>query len=790
MKRQLAALLCTVMITAVLSPALAAESDTQMEISLAEEYITIIEDGECGDNLTWELDSSGVLTIRGGGAMKDYSNSTLSLVGSKCKQVTSVVIEAGVTSIGNRAFNGCTNLTDVQIPNTVEAIGEYAFYNCSALEQISIPASVKRIGSYAFLYCDKLASIRYAGTKQQWNAVSLGTDCIGDAVTIVYSDGSGSAGSSGGSSGGSDGNSESSGGSSGSSGGTEGGQAAEQGSCGANVKWTLDDQGTLTIYGSGAMEDNPAEWIGKRSSFRKVVVEDGVASIGTYAFADCANLTEVSLASSVSEIEYQAFYRCTVLQTVSMSGVTKIGDSAFFGCTALKRISLPSSLTSIGTQAFSDSGLMLVHIPDSVTEVGEQAFAQCVDLEIVILSNKMKAIPKEMLYQCYSLRTISMGKGVETIAARACSECTALENLTVSDSVKTIGSSAFEKDTDLKLVDLGDGVTAIGDSAFAGCLSLQTIEIPDSVETLGAKVFRSCAELEYVRLGDAVREISDEAFSGCTALKSVTMPDTVTTIGATVFSGCSLLQDIRLSGGLTSIGSGAFQFCRAITSIEIPESVRLIDAGAFTYCTSLSSMVIRSRDCVLNAIGLSDTCELSGYIGSTAQEYAKNNKLSFLVLDPENCQHSYEMTATEKEPTCTKKGSASYLCTVCGDAKTEALPALGHTVVVDKAVKATTTKNGKKAGSHCSVCKEVLVAQTTIYKVNKIKLSKTSYKYNGKTHKPTVSIYNSKGKKIASKNYTVKYSSGCKKVGTYTVTVTFVGDRYKGKLSAKFKIKK
>lgn len=113
-----------------------------------------------------------------------------------------------------------------------------------------------------------------------------------------------------------------------------------------------------------------------------------------------------------------------------------------------------------------------------------------------------------------------------------------------------------------------------------------------------------------------------------------------------------------------------------------------------------------------------------------------------------------------------------------------------HTEVTTDAVKATLTKNGKTEGVSCSECGYVIEKPTTVYKASKIKLSRTSYKYNGKAKKPKVIVKDSRGRTISPENYTVTYSDGRRNVGTYTVTVEFTGENYTGTKTLTFRIKR
>lgn len=118
--------------------------------------------GTCGENLTWVL-KDGTLTISGTGKMYDYDfdafHGRSQPWGMYIYQIKSVVIEDGVTSIGDNAFKDCSNLTKVTVPSSVTSVGSSAFYDCTALTEISIANGVKSIGGYAFKGCKKLVSI-------------------------------------------------------------------------------------------------------------------------------------------------------------------------------------------------------------------------------------------------------------------------------------------------------------------------------------------------------------------------------------------------------------------------------------------------------------------------------------------------------------------------------------------------------------------------------------------------------------------------------------------------------
>ena len=149
--------------------------------------------GTCGENLTWKIED-GVLIISGTGAMTDYSPIQGPQLPWAAAKIKSVVIESGVTSIGDFAFVGQVGLTSITIPDSVTSIGDYAFYNCSSLASIAIPNSITSIGQGAFSGCSSLTSITIPdgvtsiGSNIFYGCSSLKSITIPDSVTTICSD--------------------------------------------------------------------------------------------------------------------------------------------------------------------------------------------------------------------------------------------------------------------------------------------------------------------------------------------------------------------------------------------------------------------------------------------------------------------------------------------------------------------------------------------------------------------------------------------------------------------------
>ncbi len=150
--------------------------------------------GTDGD-IAWTLSNDGLLTISGSGAMKDYSmdfvNGEFITSAHWGTGMTHVVVEAGVTSIGNYAFYGCSNLTSITIPNSVTSIGNSAFCNCRCLANVAIPDGVTSIGDSAFSNCSSLTSVTIPNNVSSirshafYNCSNLISIMIPDSVTNI-----------------------------------------------------------------------------------------------------------------------------------------------------------------------------------------------------------------------------------------------------------------------------------------------------------------------------------------------------------------------------------------------------------------------------------------------------------------------------------------------------------------------------------------------------------------------------------------------------------------------------
>ena len=281
----------------------------------------------------------------------------------------------------------------------------------------------------------------------------------------------------------------------------------DSGKCGDNVTWSLDDNGLLTISGTGDMYDydggNRVPWYNMTSDIDVVSISEGVSRIGDYAFRVCGSLRSVVIPNSV----------------------TAIGKDAFSYCRSLTGVVIPNSVTAIEENTFSYCyDLRSVVIPNSVTAIGESAFSGCYNLRSVVIPNSVTAIGDYVFYECSSLRSVVIPNSVTTIGKRAFASCN-LSKIYVADDNK-IYDSRSESNAIIK--------TATN-TLIAGCGS--TV-IPSSVTAIGEEAFYKCFNLTSVVIPNSVTAIGESAFSGCYNLTSVVIPNSVTAIGKDAFSDC------------------------------------------------------------------------------------------------------------------------------------------------------------------------------------------------------------------------------------------------------------
>ena len=412
-------------------------------------------------------------------------------------------------------------------------------------------------------------------------------------------------------------------------------EVVASGTCGENAKWTYYKDETLIISGSGPMDsytydwDNytsTAPWMGYRSKIKKIVVEDGITSIGAYAFKECGYglagkstpLEEIIIGNDVEVIEREAFYACNPItvekiQTVSLgSGIKKIEEDAFQTIGRIKNVKIPSLKTwmqidfnGVGANPMCGGALPRereeaelyvdgkkltdVVIPEGTTEIKDYTFWNCRLHSVSWQNQESVTAIGDGSFGYNDFSQIDIPQNVTSIGKSAFASCINLKSIELSDQVKKLGG-AFWYCSSLNKVRLPQNLTEIDASMFLGCSALESIQIPDQVTSIGESAFEDCTSLKSIEIPGQVVSVGAAAFNGCTSIVSLEIPDSVETIGASAFLKAENLQTIKLPNALKVIKTNTFSNCSSLQSIDVPDTVEQIGSRAFENCFSLSSV--------------------------------------------------------------------------------------------------------------------------------------------------------------------------------------------------------
>ncbi|MGN0513104.1 MAG: leucine-rich repeat protein [Lachnospiraceae bacterium] len=552
--------------------AVTSEEDAENEpVVLSEDGI--VASGTCGDNLTWELDSEGALTISGTGEMYNYKvdrpshkNDMYAPWYEFKDQLKSLRISEGVTSIGDFAFFECSGFTgDLMIPNSIVTIGESAFEWCTGFNgELLIPNSVTAINYRAFLKCTGL----------------VGDLEIPDSVTLL-------------------------------------GGGAFSGCSGF--------RGNLII-------PNSVTYLGYRvfsgcSGFTgNLEIPDSVTGIGDHAFYSCSGFTgNLEIPDSVTDIDDSAFYGCSGFtgNLEIPDSVTDIGDSAFFGCTKLEHIYLGSGVNSIGEEAFQGC--------KSLTDISvdNNNNNYCSQNGVLFDKNKTKLIR----FPAGKSGNYEIPYGVITIADHSFASCNNLCDIIISSSVISIEDSAFSY-SNLSCITIPTSVSSIGDYSFSGCESLTDVFFMGKALSIGENAFYKSVLTSYYpyndstwtedslqnyggtitwkkwnpETGEIYEDNSEESYSGsCGENLTWILEDGVLTISGTGpmrdFDNLGEDKDLTpwhdyeaeikkviIEDGVTTVGSNAFSYCENLYDVYIGKDIVSLEKWAFSSCDNLKEI--------------------------------------------------------------------------------------------------------------------------------------------------------------------------------------------------------
>ena len=250
----------------------------------------------------------------------------------------------------------------------------------------------------------------------------------------------------------------------------------DSGYCGAdnggeNLRWTLDNNGVLTISGSGAMKDYTwdenvrLDWYVRKKDIRSVVLDNRITHIGDYAFDKCTNIESVR----------------------------------YTGYTGNAGVALPESVTTIGVHAFSDTGVTgTLKLPEHLTEIDSLAFYHCRKLNGELkLPDTVKEIGGFAFNSCGFTGKLELPAILENIGNDAFESCSGLTGkLTFPSKMNEIKSSIFHG-TGITEVVIPSSIKTVYDFAFNSCMNLKKVYLPTEIPKIYNRAFRGCDNVKF-----------------------------------------------------------------------------------------------------------------------------------------------------------------------------------------------------------------------------------------------------------------------------------------------------
>ena len=558
---------------------------------------------------------SSAITVVKGGAFKNCSN------------LTELNFSDNVISIGNGILSGNQKIEELYIPKTVTYMGDdsisgrdgaldgsgvkkvvfeegiekipsYACSGATYLEEVILPSTVTAIGGYAFQNTSLTELILPSNITSLSNGMLSGTTNLNE----LY------------------------------------------------IPKTVTYMGDDSISGRDGALDG--------SGVKKVIFEEGITRIPSYACSGATCLEEVILPDTVTEIKDYAFQNTGLIELVLPSNITSLSNGILSGTTTLNELYIPKTVTYMGDDSISgrdgaldgsgvkkvifEEGISIIPLyacsgatyleevvvpntvteiesyafrytaiekfsfPDKVQEIKRSTFQGCKLLTIINWNNSITEIHISAFENCDGLVEAEIPNTVVKIYERGFFDCDSLVKLILPDSVLYLEDSAFYDCDALKDITLGMGISEIQYKTFYSCDNLNEIKIPNSVIDIRESAFNDCDSLTEILWGTKVKNISQYAFYDCDALREIVVPDSAITIGNSAFYDCDALTTITIPDSVSSLGTKVFYDCDLLTDVTLGTGITSIPTSTFEHCDVLESIKLPYRTASIGATAFKD----------------------------------------------------------------------------------------------------------------------------------------------------------------------------------------
>lgn len=532
--------------------------------------------------------------------------------------------------------------------------------------------------------------------------------------------------------------------------------AATEGDFGVNnclhweVKGSLLDGKTLTISGNGAMPDfnfpegNLAPWWNYKA-LGMIKAGIGGLNLNGIKIDPIGDLKKIVIQDGVSNVSDYALFLLPAAEQITLpESVTSIGRYGIGLCAKLKGISLPRAVTAIGDFGLAGNSFTAVSLPDGLQALGRGAFDACASLSGMTLPAAITAVPDKCFNDCTKLLTVDYKGEVTAIGERAFEGCKSLTKAPIPAAVTALGNSAFNGCIALTDVTLPAGVAAIPDACFQGCTALADMKLPATVTSAGHNAFTGCTALGDVRCYGAPPTIqpgnvAEHSFEpGIVTIHYNPDPvygwtlDTdgtwqgykVSSKGACLHTGYGTTENTvpatcGADGHIDTIcancgdviatkvipATGAHTWDNGTVTTEPTETTPGVRTFTCAVCSQTKTEVIPATGAhtFVFTKNIAPSCTEAGYDLYTCRDCGASEQRNVKPA----LGHKWDSGTVTAEPTEKDPGTMTYTCTVCGQTKTEVIPATGpHTHVWGEGtvtVAPTETTPGVRTYT-CTVC--------------------------------------------------------------------------------------
>ena len=648
-----------------------------------------------------------------------------------------VTIKPGTLTIARCCFEQCGKITEVEFPDSLLFIGEMNFLNCYALEKLELPPNIKRLGMHTFTGClfEEIyihENIEYLHSEAFANCPSVNSISVSPDNKIYES----------------------------------------ENNC------VIRKEDKVLILGC-----------------KESVIPEGISAIGPRAFSGTASPKEVKIPDSAKSIGDNAFFECDTLEKITLSkNLESIGRYAFACCDGIKSVSFPETIKKFENSAFwKCTRLKNIEFSRNVGEVyfGLHSFSECTALEEIFIPRFSEFVSP--FVGCTGLKKIEFF-GENTFFSTEFSD-SPIEEIVIAEGSKVVKWNNIPNAESIKKITLPSSLEVIEAFAFENCVQLEEITLPAALKELGVSPFYNCPKLAKIELlSDHVDIAYSDSLDGTAFIENEdNWENGVLYLGNILIKAKDDISGtLNIKEGTRLLSYGALSYKLGLSGLTFPESLETISDEGVRGCSFLIEVDVPAsiKKIGENAFNETLNTKYTCYAGSAGFDYFMkvyniyNDKITYV------CDHREKEFLCYQAPTCTMEGNTGfYRCKICLKDLTEAknTPATGkHIKKTLKTVKATPKRNGYISYS-CKTCR-FYSQESTIYRPKTIKLSAVKYEYSGKARKPSVKVYDSKGKLIPASSYDIKYASGRNAIGKYKVTVKFKGSKYSGEMSAYFEI--